>query len=82
LSHSLTTQRPRGPDPAPRRAAPEIEPKRALVTPMIRVRDVPEIAPKRALVTSKIRLREVLYVIGAATVLEIIAAVIVLGMFW
>jgi hypothetical protein len=48
---------------------------------MIRVRDMPEIAPKRALVTSKIRLREVLYVIGAATVLEIIAAVIVLGMF-
>jgi hypothetical protein len=49
---------------------------------MIRPRDVPEIAPKRALVTPMIRPRDVLYVIGAAIVLEIIAAVIVLGMFW
>jgi hypothetical protein len=61
---------------------PEIAPKRALVTPVIRLRDVPEIAPKRALVAPIIRLRDVLYVIGAAIVLEIIAAVIVLGMFW
>jgi hypothetical protein len=64
------------------RDVPEIAPKRALVTPVIRLRDVPEIAPKRALVAPIIRLRDVLYVIGAAIVLEIIAAVIVLGMFW
>jgi hypothetical protein len=64
------------------RDVPQIAPKRALVAPMIRPRDVPEIAPKRALVTPMIRPRDVLYVIGAAIVLEIIAAVIVLGMFW
>jgi hypothetical protein len=49
---------------------------------MIRPRGVPEIRPKRALVAPRIRLRDVLYVIGAVIVLETIAAVMVLGMFW